>query len=216
MSKKVRHPKGFSYYFGKKARKKSRKTTLDTRVKKLEAQAKKTVQINAFSDVGADIFTTPSVVHLSNFEQGVRTHMLSFQLKGMLEVDVEDVDVNHLCRIVLVLDTNNEDISTAPTWQDVFTTNAIYTLKKWTQGTVDVQTRFKILWDKIFYVAKVSNGFNKTKVFVHCYKTLNKYVTKGADVYPSKNGLYLMFMSTGATGDIDFAYDARTRYAEDV
>lgn len=210
--RKFRHPKGFQATFGKK-----QTQSLAKRVKSLEVQNKKSVEYSEAQEAGADIFTTPTVVEIFSSSAHVNYCQLSFQLKGMLEVDVEDIDVNHLCRIVLVLDRKTQDPSTNATWADIFDSTDIFTLRKRTEGSVDDAFRFKILFDKIYYVAKVSNGFNKTKVPVEIYKKLGKngLIAQGTSSGKATNQLYLMFMSTGATGDIDFAYSYRLRYTQD-
>lgn len=202
---------------GKVVRKKTGYKSLTKRVKKLEIENKKQVEIHDTAQVGEDMFTTPQVTDISPaLAAGTNAHFLSFQLRGMIQVDVEDVDVNHLCRVCLVLDRNNQDPATDPTWLDVWLTNDVFTLRNYDVGDTDAQHRFRVLFDKTYYVSKVSNGFNKEKVIVNCYKKLDLTATYGTGNHASKNGLWLLFMSTGATGDIDFAYQTRLRYTQDV
>lgn len=217
MSKKRMISRKAAQRFRQQFRGKTTTAKLAKRIKKIEVQNKKQVEYSEATDAGADIFTTPTVVKIFSSSAHVNYCQLSFQLKGLLEVDVEDVDVNHLCRIILLVDRKTQDPSTTATWAEVFDSTDIFTLRKRTEGSVDDAYRFKILFDKIYYVAKVSNGFNKTKVPVDIYKQLGKngLIAQGTSSGKATNQLYLMFMSTGATGDIDFAYSYRLRYTQD-
>ncbi len=194
-------------------RKKYGKSTLTSRVKKLERSNKaQRPQLEFFDNnvVDADIWTTPSVVALGPVSVTGRKTLKSLQVK--FKLDTTSATTQHY-RIVIFTDKSNEGAA-VPGWADVYDSASINTLRL-ISPTINEGQRFKILYDKTFTLIKDAGGgpIRDIKYF-DMYKKLNiKSINVGGTWWES-GGLYIGIMGTSASGVGDLSYNARVRFVE--
>lgn len=191
---------------------------LNNKINALAETVKPEVNFKWINVTDADIYTTHGVDELSDIGQGDTTTTrtgdtvkgISLQLKGLLQQDTDTAAVTNICRVAIVLDRQCN--GTAPAWTDVWEAENIYSIR---EANTHNMGRFKILMDKLYYLSKDADGTTREKKIVKYYRKVNLTIeyNEGATT-PRKNGLFLMYLSTAASGAIDFSYHAKLRFTD--
>lgn len=192
-----------------------KRNTLAKRVRKLERTTKPELLHYTRQEAGIDTYTTPVVSIIHNNQDG-QCLVKSLQIRGVCQMETAQA-TDHLVRVVLVLCKTPVDAATDPTWANVFHDTAIYTLRALDEDT-NLAPRFKILMDKVYHLHYPQDtGYAKRYQYFEYFKKwengLPQIYESGTSKY-TKNGIYLMVMSTAATTVIDTDLYYRYRFTD--
>ncbi len=197
----------------RRIKRKRKKPTLKSRVKKLEKRANRKTEFTEVDD--ADVFLTPLVGKIMMMNGGAgEGYLLGINLRGVIE-QKNDLPDSVLTRIVIVRDKHNSDPDNdTPLWLDVFKENEIFSHRAITTHTAEDEKRFTVVYDHVFKTTRDLDGTIDSKVFFEYRKNYKRmYISMDGTASKSvDNGLYLMMMSTGVTTDIDVSYSFKILY----
>lgn len=198
----------------KKAAPKNNAKRIDALAKKIKVVAPVPV-VKIRAESSQDCYTTP-VVHLlsdgaSTSTSPIQKSLLhSMWLKGMITQGTS-LDETHYTRITVVVDKRKFDNDTAPTWLDVFETAEVFSHRIEGDNTTDSPVKgksFKVLFDRVYKTAYYTQQVLNDKQLVNFYMNLRNMPMKNYAGY-QQNQIYLMCMSTAATGQITFDPNCR-------
>ncbi len=161
-----------------------------------------------------NIFTTPTIVKILSLGLvgAARGTIKSIQLKGYLQLVGAVATTTH-ARIIIFTDKVNEG-GAAPLWGDLYESaagaDAVMSLRELVENINEGQ-RFKVLYDKRFTMINAPNSVVKDNVMFDMYKKLNIKSINNQGTWWEKGGLYMAYVSTNGTADMDFTYKIRTR-----
>lgn len=183
----------------------SRINTLARKVHENEPPVRYSVE--AISNL--DIFDTPVVrplqvsAVLPTTSQTARTLLKSIKVSGQCKL-INASDTTEIARIVIVQDRRKFDNNAAPTWLDIFKENTVYSLRADTLSG-DKKGSFHVLFDRTITLNNDTATLSNLKIFKY-----NKIFRPPIEQYNydeySKNLLYLMYMATSATTEMDMNY----------
>jgi predicted nuclease of predicted toxin-antitoxin system len=166
-----------------------------------------------------DIYTTPNVevyapaAALPSTVTTTKSYVHSVWLKGVLELDTAGTDTQ-FARILIVQDMRKFDADTAPTWADLFESTTVYSHR--TDSLSDKKTKdFKILEDKTFTLTKDSDATVKSRRLVSMFHRFKTPLRQFNYSNYQQGQLYLMYMSTAATTQMDFDHQTRFMISRD-
>lgn len=210
-------------FYKKKCVKTYRKPTLAKKVAKLSKQVKinkPAIFRSATTEAtGSDVFTTATVVELTPVgitSSGTDLKVYSLNVRGMIDQNVSTTQTE-LTRLVLVKDNRKFDNDVAPVWTDVFFAENVWSPRQDdTYSGQPTNKAFSVLSDRIYSTEYItSQNVNKTKQVFSIKKSWkNPMAMVDATTY-QKNRLFLMSLSTAATGKVDLSFYTQFRYSID-
>jgi len=185
---------------------KSKVTTLQRKIRNAEAP----FNISTDNNINDDIFTTPVVealdvaANLPSTATTTKTLLKRVQVSGQIVLTTPTA-TTEIARVVVVLDKRKFDNNTAPVWLDIFNTANVYSMRADTLGG-DKLKSFQVLYDRTISVTNDTATLNSHKLFKFSKTWKIPIEQYNYDEY-SKNLLYIMYMSTSATTEMDLSYE---------
>lgn len=191
------------------------KQTLTKKVNKMSRQITSLQynQIGVRAGLLGDIFTTPFVDELtvSNLPPvntlGTKQTIKSIEFKALIHLASATSDTE-IARVVIVLDKRKFDNNTDPVWLDIFNSATVYSTRSATL-LGKKQGSFTVLYDRVFHLTNSTSETTDNRRTLRYTKTFKKPLEQqNMDEY-SQDRVYLMYMSTAATSEMDISWNYR-------
>jgi len=162
------------------------------------------------AETNLDIFTTPTVkllevaASLPSTVTGTKTLLKTIKFKGNLKLGTASADTE-IARVVVVMDKRKFDNDTAPVWLDVFNSNNVFALRADTLGG-EKKHSFQVLSDRTYTLNNDEGNLMNLKI-IQFSKSFKSSLHQFNYASYSQNLIYIMFMSTAATSEMDFSYE---------